>query len=166
MNVEQFWSTPEAENHVFYSAVIAASITGVVSGLVLHERGDMDTIAALYRTEGTAFGWSMHFVHVFLVAIFFIGVLTLLGAASRSIRVRLERPLVAPILITLTGTLYAMAIWVVVVAIAMPLWLRFTSENALPLPYLHEQSLYAAVFFGALLGFVFAFSFVLFSRGD
>ena len=166
MDVEQFWSTPEAETHVFYSAVIAASVTGVVSGLVLHERGHMDTVAALYRTEGVAISWSMHFVHVFLVAIFFIGVLTLLGAVSRSIRVRLESPLVAPVLITLAGMIYATAIWAVVVATAMPLWLRFTSENALALPYIHEQSLYAAILFGAVLGFVFALSFVLFSRGD
>ena len=132
------------ETDTIVTGVLAALLAGVVFGGLMHATGQIETVARLYGLEGLALGWLVHLVHSALAGVVF----TALVAFVAPLRAYAAKPLTAAGL----GVAFGVACWIVLVAIAVPLWLGIVHGSTVALPLLHWPSLGGLVVFGAILG--------------
>ncbi|GAB7020506.1 hypothetical protein [Halostagnicola bangensis] len=163
MAVEQAVGIRDAENEAFTSAMVGALIAGAAFGLLLHETGRMESVAALYGQDGVHIGWLIHTAHSIFAGVFFLGVITLLSATDLPGVGVLERYAGFPTVTALAGVVYGLMLWGVFVATLMPLW-GFAVGLERPLPYVHQPSLVGLVIFGGILGVVYGVLFRVLTR--
>lgn len=163
MAVEQAVGIRDAENEAFISAVVGALVAGAAFGLLLHETGRMDSVAALYGQDGVHVGWLIHTAHSIFAGIFFLGVITLLSTTTVPGNGVLERHVGFPVVTALAGVVYGLVLWGIFVAALMPLW-GFAVGLERPFPYVHQPSLVGLLIFGGILGVVYGVLFRLLTR--
>ena len=131
-------------------ALSAALVAGIVTGLILHTTGRMESIAGIYGLSGVALGGLVHLVHSLLIGATYPVIATLLEASPTlsDMRVDVSQPIDGAVM----GVGVGMVLWTLVVVIALLLWLSFVMGVDRPFPYVHLLSLGILVVFGAVLG--------------
>lgn len=117
-------------------------VVSVVEPALLRE-----TIPAMYGVAppGDAlFGWVLHVVHASVLGVVFAAVI---GLSDRSGATAREQVGVA--------ILFALAAWVVLSTLALPLWLAVVSPLALPFPYVSSAMLAGHAVYGVVMGAVY-----------
>lgn len=162
MSFERGETTADVDEQVLTSALAAALAAGIVAGILLQLTGRMASVAAVYGLDGVAVGWVLVLLHSLVAGgLFAILVVPLAGDAGGPVGSALED--VGPFgTSTVLGVGYGLVLWIVGVALLVPLLLSTFEGADRPLPYLHGVSLLALLAFGLVLGVLFA---LLYERG-
>lgn len=102
-------------------------------------------IPSMYGLSGGLAGWVVHMSHSAVLGVVFVGLAGALSQYSDSIGKS-----------ALLGALYGVALWVVLAAFVMPVWLSVVGSPANPpLPNFNATSLVGHVAYGVVLGVVY-----------
>lgn len=126
-----------------WSLLAAGIVAGIVAGFVLHATGRIASVGLLYGVDSVWAGWLAHLIHSVAFA-FVFGVVATLPA----FRGDADDPVAGAGL----GATFGFLLWIVGVAVLLPLWLGLVVGVDRPLPYVHVLSLVALVCYGAVLG--------------
>ncbi|ELY61136.1 hypothetical protein [Natronolimnohabitans innermongolicus] len=132
------------------SAAVAALGGGIAAGAVLMATGRMGSVAGLYGLDGVVVAWALHLVHSLVAGALFAGLVVATG--RRESLADLAYDLHDPYSGLVLGLFFGLALWAVVVALAVPLWLEAVVGSSRPLPYTHWPSLGALLAFGGAVG--------------
>lgn len=135
-------------------AIAAAVIGGAVVGVFLETTGHMARIADLYGFHHPLSGWTVHFFHTVVAGTFFAMTIAIVATGLRRIYV-LERPISMVVISVLVGVLYGLVVWVVAVALLLPIWMEVVMALDRPIPYVHVPSLLGLSLFGIVVGICF-----------
>ena len=126
--------------------LLATSIAGLVGGsgfaIVLSALGLLDSLGFLVGAPGLVVG-----VPLALIA----GVIGAFVYRALGTLDPIEEDVTDPITGVTIGASFGVAVWLVGVAVLVPLWLRLLGWTP-PFPFLHWQSLVALLVYGAIVG--------------
>ena len=138
-----------AELSSWKSGVAAGLVGGAVMGVMLTTVMTPVievAIPAMYGLSGGAAGWVLHMSHSAVLGVAFVGLANALGVSE-------DLPRSAGL-----GVAYGVALWVILAALVMPVWLGAVGfAGAPPLPNFNPTSLVGHVVYGGVLGAVFPF---------
>jgi len=118
------------------------AVVSVVDPVLLRE-----TIPAIYGVGvpgDVILGWVVHVMHAAVLGVAFAAVVGLSGRSGATAREQVGGAL-----------LFSLAIWVVLAAIALPLWLAAVSPRALPVPYVSNAMLAGHLAYGTVMGTIY-----------
>lgn len=137
------------EQHSWKGGLAAGLAGGAVMGVMLTT---MMTpvievaIPAMYGLSGGAAGWFIHMSHSAVLGVVFAGIANAAGGGD-------TLPKSAGL-----GVVYGIALWVVLAAFVMPVWLGAVGfPGTPPLPNFNPMSLVGHIVYGGVLGAVFPF---------
>ncbi|QSW98213.1 hypothetical protein [Haloterrigena alkaliphila] len=126
--------------------VLAITTAGLVGGIgfaiVLAALGLLDSVGVLVDAPGLVVGLPLALIAGVVGAFVYRALGTLYP---------FEEDVTDPITGVTLGTCFGVAVWVIGVAVLVPLWLRLLGRTP-PFPFLHWQSLVALLVYGAIVG--------------
>ncbi|RQG96926.1 hypothetical protein [Natrarchaeobius oligotrophus] len=140
---------PVRELQVLASLIVSIPLAAIVFGGYLQWTGRMASVGALYGLDGLVESWAVHFVHTLLAAMGFVLLVACCRPRRLVSRLGLEGSHWTVFATVLIGGCYGAALWVVAVALGVPLWMEFVLGADRPLPYPHRESFVGLVAFGA-----------------
>lgn len=136
-----------AASRVEYDLLITGGIAGFIGGAMfgamMSATSMMENVAAMVGMESIAIGWLVHFGISIFVAVLYVGLVS-----SSRLRQYATRPSTGAGL----GVGYGLALWVVGVVFAMPLWLGITTPMSPVVPNLDWMSFVGHLIYGVFLG--------------
>ncbi|ELY95765.1 hypothetical protein C483_00760 [Natrialba hulunbeirensis JCM 10989] len=129
-----------------YAAGIVGLLGALVVGGALVWTGQLELVAELVGRESTAAGWLVLIGGCVVASAGFAS-----GVSVLNRRWHVLRP--GPSLVL--GVCYGLGVWLVVVAFAVPIWMRVVLDLSRPVPSLHVFGLVVLGSFGAVVGFAF-----------
>ncbi|WP_049925926.1 hypothetical protein [Halopiger goleimassiliensis] len=127
------------------SASTSGVIAGVVFGAMLPTAVFMPTFAELYGATRAIDGWIVHLLHS-------VGFALLYGIAVEGPWNPYRNLTADPRTGALIGACYGGVLWIVTVAVVMPLWFDALRIGTLPFPYVDQLLLLGLLVYGFLLG--------------
>ncbi|PSP54666.1 histidine kinase [Halobacteriales archaeon QS_1_67_19] len=136
------------ENVAWKGGALAGLAGGVVMGAMLTVQMTPVievAIPSMYGLSGMAAGWVAHLFHSIVLGVVFAGI----AGAAPQYATSTGRS-------TALGIAYGVALWIVLAAIVMPIWLSAVGSPASPrLPNFNPMSLVGHAVYGAVLGAAF-----------
>lgn len=137
------------ERVAWRGGALAGLLGGIVMGAMLTmQMGPVIEVAipSMYGLSGLAAGWGVHLFHSVVLGIAFAGIASVLSGVD------------SPGRSALLGLGYGVALWVVLAALVMPVWLGAVGSPANPpLPNFNPTSLVGHVVYGLVLGVGFSY---------
>ncbi len=139
------------ESQGWKPGVIGGLAAGLVFGALMSLMTPMVLqmgIPAMYGIEGPAgaIGWVIHMSHAAVLGVVFAAIAGAVLESDASIGKTVA-----------TGTVYGVALWVVLAVLVMPIWLSAVGfAGAPPLPNIGVESLVGHTVYGIVLGAVYA----------
>lgn len=137
------------------SAMFTTLVAAMIVGGLLHQTGRMESIARIHGFSGVVVGWILFLGYSLVAGLMFAAVSGFFWQTSFVPAEKLKEEIGAIEISVVVGIGYGLAIWIVGVAIAMPILMDAVSGIERPLPYLHGLSLLGLLIFGAILGGLF-----------
>lgn len=126
----------------FFGGIGFGVVVSVVDPVLLRE-----TIPAIYGVGppgDVILGWVVHVIHAAVLGIAFAAVVGLTGRTGASAREQVGGAL-----------LFSLAVWLVLAAIALPLWIAVVSPRSLPVPYISNTMLAGHLVYGTVMGTIY-----------
>lgn len=120
----------------------SGAVVSVIDPVVLREM-----IPALYGVDppgDAVLGWILHVLHASVLGIAFAAIIGLTDRSGASAREQIG-----------AGLMFALGVWVVLTALAMPLWVAVISSVSLPFPYVSSAMLAGHAVFGVVMGTIY-----------
>lgn len=123
--------------------ILIGIIAGIPFGLLIQFwLGNMIDVGALYGEHSVVRGWIAHLFHSVAGAVVFAGIVR---------HARLENHVTAPSRRTALGVVYGLVLWVLFVAVILPIWLDIMTRWGGGTPLIASKLRFPASFIGFLV---------------
>lgn len=133
------------------TTLIMSVVAGILVGILLHQTDRIESVATVFGQDGVLLGWVILLV-LSIVAGMVFGQLVVPFVVA-DYRLGWLRELAGPSGATaIAGVVYGIVLWVIGVALAVPILMGAIAGLDRPIPYLHVLSFVGLVVFGFVLG--------------
>lgn len=154
MSFERGEAVWDGNERILRSALVAALVAGLAAGAVYRFDGRIDAVSGVYGLDGVLAGWTVLLVHSLVVGAVFATVVVptaMDGGVLAGVPKRFGPFTTSAVL----GVGYGLLVWLVGVAVLVPLLVGMFAGGNLPIPYYSTYSLVAFLLFGIVLGVAF-----------